>query len=199
MKRRTISLFLFAMLLIVVLIPIVTVSAQETGGVRTPPTTSQEQEMNQRNTVPRNFTTEIIAVDNEGRARAQRVIEVYEVLDNNPTIEGLRDYLADDYIQHNTLLPDGPEPLAMFFAAQVAEYPVEIDVHKVMVLGDWAMAHLNFRRTDTDDPNDLGIAVVDIFTFGPDGKLTEHWDVIQGVPTHSANPHGMFLRVRKED
>ncbi|MEM1166836.1 MAG: hypothetical protein AAGI30_11160 [Planctomycetota bacterium] len=35
------------------------------------------------------------------------------------------------------------------------------------------MAHVNFRNLDTDDPNDLGMAGVDIYTFGPDWKLAE--------------------------
>ena len=198
MKRLTVSLFLVAMLLLGALVPIVSVSAQEAGGDRTTPMTSQDQGMNHRNTIPREFTTEIIVVDDEGRARAEEIIEIYKVLSTDPSIDNMRKYLSDNYIQHNTVVPDGAEAIAMLFSSSVAQYPVEIDVHKVMVVGDWAMAHVNFRNLDTTDPEDLGTAAVDMYLYGPDGKVEEHWDVLQGVPTHSANPNGMFLKVFKD-
>ncbi|MEM1166835.1 MAG: hypothetical protein AAGI30_11155 [Planctomycetota bacterium] len=51
-------------------------SAQDARGEQNgPPTGSSEQEMNQRNTLPRDVVTEIIAADDEGRERAQRIIE----------------------------------------------------------------------------------------------------------------------------
>jgi predicted SnoaL-like aldol condensation-catalyzing enzyme len=46
----------------------------------------------------------------------------------------------------------------------------------------------------TDDPQDRGIAGVDIFKMDADGKAIEHWDVSQeiGDPKHVANPNGVF-------
>jgi len=162
------------------------------------PMTSSAQEMSQRNTVPRNINTKIITVDEEGRKRAQKIIELYGVLSNKPTIEKVLKYVREDYIQHSPMLPDGPQGLAMFFHGLNAQYPVAIDVYRVMVIGDWAMAHVNFRNLDTEDPNDLGNAGIDLYTFGPDGRLSEHWDAVQGVPTYSVNPNGMFVRVRND-
>ncbi|MEO0692463.1 MAG: hypothetical protein AAFY90_06265 [Pseudomonadota bacterium] len=164
-----------------------------------PPTTSQEQGLNHRNTVPRDFETIIIAQTVADRARAAQIIEIYDVLETAPTPENMRRYISERYIQHNTLIPDGPVPLAMMFSSSVAQYPVEIDVHKVMVSGDWAMAHVNFRNLSNDDPNDLGTAAVDIYLYDADGMVAEHWDVLQGVPTHSANPNGMFLKLFEEE
>ena len=161
------------------------------------PTTSEAQEANQRNRRPADFTTEIIAKTPAERAKASRIIELYKILATNPTVDAVRAYVSDGYIQHSPSLPDGPAGLAMFFATSVAQYPVEIDVYRVMVIGDWAMAHVNFRNLSTKDPTDLGMAGVDIYTFGADGKLTEHWDAVQPVPTYSVNPNGMFLQVRK--
>jgi len=159
--------------------------------------TSSSQEMNQLNSLPESFTTEIIAVDAAGRAKAQKIIELYGLLSSDPTIEKIKKYVREDYVQHSPMLPDGPEGLAMFFHGLVSQYPVKIDVYRVMVVGDWAIAHVNFRNLDTDDPKDLGNSGVDIYTFGPDGRLSEHWDAVQGVPTYSVNPNGMFLRVRQ--
>ncbi|MEM9001813.1 MAG: ester cyclase [Bacteroidota bacterium] len=192
MNKKT-THFLTMVIVGMLLLPIVS-PAQEPK----PPTTSQEQEMNQRNTVPKNFTTEIIVSNEEDRKKAEWLIAMYQSLTNNPTIEGVRKYLRDDYIQHSPMLPDGPQGLAMFFHGICTDYPFAIDVHRVMVLGDWAMCHVNFRNMLNAAPDDLGMSAVDIYLFGPDGKLAEHWDAVQGVPAYSTNSHGMFLRVRKD-
>lgn len=162
-----------------------------------PPTTSQEQGMNQRNTIPKDVKTKIIAVTEEEKQRAGQLIEIYNILSEGPTPAKLAPYLSENYIQHSTMVPDGYVGLAMIFARTVAQYPFDVDVHRIMVVGDWAMAHVNFRNLDTTAPDDLGTAAVDIYLFGPDGKIVEHWDVLQTVPTHSANPNGMFLQVYK--
>jgi hypothetical protein len=54
-------------------------------------------------------------------------------------------------------------------------------VHHIIADGDWVWAHINFLNLYNDDPNDRGIAGVDIFNFNSDGKI-EHWDVLQWVP-----------------
>jgi hypothetical protein len=41
-------------------------------------------------------------------------------------------------------------------------------------------------------PGDHDYAGIDIFRFDDDGKVVEHWDVLQIVPEHSANDNGMF-------
>ncbi len=40
-------------------------------------------------------------------------------------------------------------------------------------------------------PDDRGRAIVNIFRV-KDGKIVEHWDVIEAVPEHSANDNTMF-------
>lgn len=53
--------------------------------------------------------------------------------------------------------------------------------------GDFVVVHHYARR----NPGDRGEAFIDIFRI-KDGKIIEHWDVIQAVPEHSANENGMF-------
>ncbi|MEM9336382.1 MAG: nuclear transport factor 2 family protein [Patescibacteria group bacterium] len=147
------------------------------------------------NLIPEEVATKIIAADQSGKDKAQVIIDLYQALATKPTPEAIAQYVADDYIQHSPMLPDGPEGLATFFASLTEAYPVSIDVHRVLVVDDWAMAHVNFRNMNTDDENDLGMAGVDIYTFGSDGKITEHWDAVQEVPAQSANPNGMFAKI----
>lgn len=72
------------------------------------------------------------------------------MFETNPTDETLSEFISDRYIQHSVFLPNGRQPLAELFGTSVEQYPVVIDVHKVIVVGDWAMAHVNFRWADTD-------------------------------------------------
>lgn len=55
-------------------------------------------------------------------------------------------------------------------------------------------ALVNFLNLDSDDPNDMGIAGVDIFRFNPDVKIVEHCNVLQEVPNSAkaANTNGLF-------
>jgi len=162
------------------------------------PTKSQDQQMDRRNTPPENYETHIILGDETDRERAEFIIRLYDVFATNPTGDTLSEFLSDKYIQHSTGVPNGRNPIAMLFASSVAQYDVKIDIHKVMVVGDWAMAHVNFRNVDNAEPDDLGTAAVDMYFFGPDGRVEEHWDVLQQVPTHSANANGMFVKIFEE-
>jgi predicted SnoaL-like aldol condensation-catalyzing enzyme len=77
-------------------------------------------------------------------------------------------------------------------------------VHRIIAVGEYVWAHVNFMNLFNDDPQDTGIAGVDIYKMDSDGKAIEHWDVLQlvGNPKDSApliapnipraNPNGMF-------
>ena len=168
-------------------------------GQEGPPTKSREQQMVHPQSVVRDYETHIFVTDEQGRARAQQLLELYRVLSGTPTIEKVRKYVSDDYIQHSTMLPDGPQPLAMLFAQSAAQYPIKIDVHKIAIVGDFGMAHVNFRNLDNDAPEDLGIAAVDMYYWGKDDKIVEHWDTLQVVPTVSTNANTQFLKLYQGD
>src|SRR5258708_12939589 len=93
------------------------------------------------------------------------------------------------YIQHNPLIPDGAVALWQYFGQVTREHArARVVVHKIIAVGDYVFAHVNFLNLLTDDPNDTGVAGVDIYRFDADGKAAEHWDALQlvGDPTNSA-------------
>lgn len=68
------------------------------------------------------------------------------------------------------------------------KYPgYHASIKRIIAEGDYVVVH---NHTVTG-PNDRGNAIVDIFRI-EDGKIAEHWDVIQPVPEHSANQNTMF-------
>jgi len=97
-------------------------------------------------------------------------------------------WVAEDYIQHNPLAPDGRAnaiaALDPFFKAMPQ---MRYTVKRVIAEGDTVAVHNHLQMNATD----RGSAVVDIFRV-KDCRIVEHWDVIQAIPEKSANAHPMF-------
>ena len=102
--------------------------------------------------------------------------------------EAFETYVHEDYIQHNPLAPDGRAAAIAALEPYFASQPDAVrEVHRIIVDGDLAAVHVRARQ----NPQDRGFAIVDILRL-ENGKIVEHWDVIQAVPEQSANPHPMF-------
>lgn len=97
-------------------------------------------------------------------------------------------YIAADYIQHSPLAAPGREALKQFLDHIKHETPEAVhDIKRSFVDGDFVIVHHNVRRF----PGDPGFAVVDMFRIA-DGRIVEHWDVLQPVPVDGINPNSMF-------
>ena len=96
-------------------------------------------------------------------------------------------YVVPDYIQHNPNLPDGRAAAVAMLAPMFSAPGAEFDVKRIIVDGNMAVIHLFGRG----DPKTQGAAVTDIFRL-KDGKIVEHWDVLQPMPATAANRHPMF-------
>ena len=119
------------------------------------------------------------------------VLAFYDAAINQKDFEAASKYLGDEYIQHNPLAADGPEGLKNFLAfakENLKEY--RTDFKQVFADGDYVIVHAH-ARSNPNDPSDRGSAVMDIFRL-ENGKVVEHWDVIQPVPEKAANDNGMF-------
>lgn len=96
-------------------------------------------------------------------------------------------FVAPDYIQHNPGIADGREAAIAALAPMFSAPGATFEVKRVLVDGDLAVIHLFGRG----DPSTKGAAVADIYRL-KDGKIVEHWDILQPMPDKSANSHPMF-------
>ncbi|MDX1404347.1 MAG: nuclear transport factor 2 family protein [Woeseiaceae bacterium] len=118
----------------------------------------------------------------------ETVIAFYDAAINDKDFEAASVYLGDKYIQHNPLAADGPEGLKAFldFAREnLSEFKVEFK--RVLADGDYVVVHAHAKA----NPDDRGSAVMDIFRL-ENGKVVEHWDVIQPIPETAMNDNTMF-------
>ena len=145
---------------------------------------------------------------NDSRAvrNKNNVLRFYDlVINQKKSEESISTFMTPGYIQHNPLIPDGAEALGKFFGQITKERAnARVVVDKIIAVGDYVFAHVNFLNLFNDDPEDTGIAGVDIYKMDSDGRALEHWDTLQpiGDPKNSApwlapnvpraNPHGMF-------
>jgi predicted SnoaL-like aldol condensation-catalyzing enzyme len=97
-------------------------------------------------------------------------------------------YGGETYIQHTPGMADGQEGVTRFISWLRSSYPEShMEIKRAFSDGDIVILHCHWVRS----PGDGGDAVVDFFRV-KDGKVVEHWDVIQPVPTTAANTNTMF-------
>ncbi len=102
--------------------------------------------------------------------------------------EAIEQFAGDEYIQHNPHVADGKEAFIEYFERMAAEYPGKITYFKRAVAeGDLVVLHCHQKWA-----GDQNYAGIDIFRFDENGKIVEHWDVLQVVSPESKNDNGLF-------
>lgn len=122
----------------------------------------------------------------------KHTLALYEGMINaKRAAETVPTYVADNYVQHNPAVPDGPGGLAAAFAAVTQRYAnARVTPLRVIAVGEWVFAHVHFVNLYSDDPDDRGVAGVDILRFDEDGRAVEHWDVLQPIVDPATAVHG---------
>ncbi len=107
---------------------------------------------------------------------------------NEKDFDAASKFLGPRYTQHNPNAADGPEGLKGFIAFLKDKFPNNHSETKhIFADGDYVIVHDHAVR----EPGTRGNAIVNIYKL-EDGKVVEHWDVIQPIPEKAANDNGMF-------
>jgi predicted SnoaL-like aldol condensation-catalyzing enzyme len=102
--------------------------------------------------------------------------------------EAVLNYGGSHYIEHNPQAPDGFEAFIQLVEGSINQFPqMSYDIKRAVAEGDLVALHSLLKTS----PEDRGTAAVDFFRV-EDGKIVEHWDVLQPIPESAANEHPMF-------
>jgi len=102
--------------------------------------------------------------------------------------EAIETYPGDVYIQHNPHVCDGKEAFLEYFERMAADHPgKQVHFKRAIAEGNHVVLHCH-----QEWPGDEDYAGIDIFRFDDDGRIVEHWDVLQVIAGGSKNDNGLF-------
>nr|WP_050420017.1 nuclear transport factor 2 family protein [Bradyrhizobium tropiciagri] len=131
-----------------------------------------------------------MAATSEAQQEANRkaVLAFYDKGLNQKDADAALAYVGNRYVQHNPGAADGPEGFRKFIGFLRDKFPnSHSEIKRSFVDGDYVILHVHAVR----EPGTRGNAIVDIFKL-EDGKIVEHWDVVQPIPENPANNNTMF-------
>jgi len=129
-----------------------------------------------------------LAASAQEEANRAAVLAFYEKGLNQKDADAALAHVGDRYVQHNPNAADGPDGFRKFIGFLREKFPnSHSEIKRSFVDGDYVTLHVHAVR----EPGTRGNAIVDIFKL-ENGKIVEHWDVVQPIPENPANSNTMF-------
>jgi predicted SnoaL-like aldol condensation-catalyzing enzyme len=126
-------------------------------------------------------------VSTAANTRAAREFLQLALVDGEPELAAAR-FFGATYTQHSPGLADGAEAFVEFARRIRRENPgLRLEICRTFAEGDLVALHTRVIGLGEGEH-----AAVDMYRFDPAGKIVEHWEVIQPVPTATANDNGVF-------
>jgi predicted SnoaL-like aldol condensation-catalyzing enzyme len=126
---------------------------------------------------------------NDTEQNKRNAIAFYDLMFNQcEPREAINQFVGDEYIQHNPHVADGKDAFIAYFERMAADYPGKVTHFKRAIAeGNMVVLHCHQIWPGSDD-----YAGIDIFRFDDNGKIVEHWDVLQVIGDTSQNDNGLF-------
>ncbi|MBR0811308.1 nuclear transport factor 2 family protein [Bradyrhizobium diazoefficiens] len=129
-----------------------------------------------------------VAGSTQDEANRKTVLDFYEKGLNQKDADAALAHVGDRYVQHNPNAADGADGFRKFIGFLREKFPnSRSEIKRSFVDGDYVILHVHAVR----EPGTRGNAIVDIFKL-ENGKIVEHWDVVQPIPESPANNNTMF-------
>jgi predicted SnoaL-like aldol condensation-catalyzing enzyme len=121
-----------------------------------------------------------MATSEQNKQTVARLFDAFRAGD----VDAFDELIAESYVQHNPQADNGLQAVKDLIAPLG---PLDVEVHRAIADGDLVAVHSNNKTFNT--------AGVDIFRLNDDGKIIEHWDVVQPIPDTTASGNDMFSQL----
>lgn len=122
------------------------------------------------------------------QANKQNAIAFYRTAYLGNPIKAVESYVGTEYIQHNPLVGNGKQAFIDYFDEMAKDYPdKEIAFIRAVAEGDLVALHTHQTWPGNDE-----YVTMDFFRFDENGKIVEHWDSIQNIPSETKNGNSMY-------
>ena len=115
---------------------------------------------------------------------------LYELL-NAGDVGGFSEHLAEDFVEHEVTPGLAPTKAGVgdFFRMQLAAFPdMHMAVEDVFASGTKVVARVRYTGTNRGEfmgmpasGKSVDVQLIDMFLFGDDGRVREHWGVIDAL------------------